>query len=95
MRKTVLVAGASGVVGVAAVRHFSSLPDVDVIALSRRKPHDRIAARWLFVDLRDRSASQSHAQEFARVTHLVYAALFESPTSSLVGERPIRSPPTP
>ncbi len=79
MRKTVLVAGASGVVGVAAVRHFSSLPEVDVIALSRRKPHDRIAARWLSVDLRDRSASQSHAQEFARVTHLVYAALFEKP----------------
>jgi nucleoside-diphosphate-sugar epimerase len=79
MGKTVLVAGASGVVGFAAAKHFSSLPNVDVIALSRREPHDGIAARRLPVDLSDRSATQAHAHEFARVTHLVYAALFEKP----------------
>ena len=79
MRKTVLVAGASGVVGFAAVKHFSSLPDVNVIALSRRKPHDETGARWLSVDLRDGSATQMHTRELAQVTHLVYAALFEKP----------------
>lgn len=33
---TLLVVGASGVVGAAAVAHFAVLPNWDVIALSRR-----------------------------------------------------------
>ena len=32
----ILIAGASGVVGAAAVEHFASLPDWQVVALSRR-----------------------------------------------------------
>ena len=35
-KHTMLVAGASGVVGTAAVEHFARLPDWNVIALSRR-----------------------------------------------------------
>ena len=37
-RKQVLIAGASGLVGYAAMRYFGSNPDCDVIALSRRAP---------------------------------------------------------
>jgi len=36
--RTVLVAGASGLVGFAAARHFARLPDWKVIAVSRRLP---------------------------------------------------------
>ena len=37
-RKTVLVAGATGLVGYAALKHFVQAPDTDVIAVSRRVP---------------------------------------------------------
>src|SRR3981189_218566 len=46
-RKQVLIAGASGLVGYAAMRHFGADPDCDVIALSRRGPHDTHGARFL------------------------------------------------
>ena len=36
--KKVVVAGATGLVGNAALRHFGSLGGSEVIALSRRKP---------------------------------------------------------
>jgi len=35
-KHTILIAGASGVVGAAAVEHFAALPDWQVLALSRR-----------------------------------------------------------
>ena len=35
---TVLIVGASGVIGAAAIEHFASLPDWKVIGLSRRRP---------------------------------------------------------
>ena len=38
--KTVLVAGATGLVGYAALKHFTQAPDIDVIAVSRRRHHD-------------------------------------------------------
>ena len=35
---TLLVAGASGLIGQAALEHFSHRPGWDVLALSRRRP---------------------------------------------------------
>ena len=35
-KHTILIAGASGVVGAAATEHFAALPDWEVLALSRR-----------------------------------------------------------
>jgi NAD dependent epimerase/dehydratase family len=40
-KRTVLVAGASGLVGSAAVRHFAQLPDWEVIGVSRRPPRSQ------------------------------------------------------
>jgi nucleoside-diphosphate-sugar epimerase len=78
--KTVLVAGASGVVGTAAVERF--LEDgADVIAVSRRIPEvssDR-PFRHLPVDLRDADACRAVASELGDVTHVVYAAVHEMP----------------
>ena len=55
-RKQVLIAGASGLVGYAAMKHFGADPDCDVIALSRRTPDDKHGARFLPLDLTDAAA---------------------------------------
>ena len=46
-RKTVLVAGATGLVGYAALKHFANAPATDVISLSRRPVPEIAAARHL------------------------------------------------
>ena len=77
--KKVLVAGATGLVGYAAMKHFASEPSCEVIAVSRRQPDETFGARWLPLDLTDAAACTKLAPEFAGVTHLVYAALHERP----------------
>ena len=77
--KKVLVAGATGLVGHAAMKHFAAEPGCEVIALSRRRPAETHGARWLPLDLNDAAACAALAPEFAGVTHLVYAALYERP----------------
>jgi nucleoside-diphosphate-sugar epimerase len=77
--KCVLVAGATGLVGYAAMKHFARLPGVRVIALSRRQPDETFGARWLPLDLTDAAACAAAAGELGQVTHLVYAALYERP----------------
>lgn len=77
MTGKVLIAGASGIVGGAAVRHFDSLPDWDVVALSRRPPDYPFKGTHLSVDLTDREACEAAVDRLGDITHLVYAALFE------------------
>lgn len=78
-RKTVLIAGATGLVGYAAMKHFSALADCDVIALSRREPDEIFGARFISLDLTDAGRCAAVAAELGAVTHLVYAALYERP----------------
>jgi nucleoside-diphosphate-sugar epimerase len=78
-RKTVLVAGATGLVGYAALKHFAAQPDTEIIAVSRRPPPEVPSARHLALDLTDAAACESAVQALRGVTHLVYAALFELP----------------
>ncbi len=78
-RKTVLVAGATGLVGYAALKHFAAESGTAVIALSRRPPPDVPSARHLPLDLTDAAACEAAAEALRDVTHLVYAALFEMP----------------
>ena len=77
--RKVLIAGATGLVGYAAMKHFASAPGCEVIAVSRRCPDETFGARWLPLDLTDAQACARLAPEFAGVTHLVYAALYERP----------------
>jgi nucleoside-diphosphate-sugar epimerase len=79
MRRTVLIAGATGLVGYAALKHFAADPDNEVIALSRRRPADLHGARFIPADLTDRPRCRELADTLRHVTHLVYAALFELP----------------
>jgi nucleoside-diphosphate-sugar epimerase len=77
--KKILIAGATGLVGYAAMKHFARDGRCEVIALSRRRPDETYGARWLPLDLGDAAACAALAPEFAGVTHLVYAALHERP----------------
>ena len=73
---TVLVLGALGLLGRAAVQRFSAR-GWDVIGVARRAPDFDSAARFVSLDLQDRDACRRHAPQFAGVTHAVYAALYE------------------
>ncbi|RBY80916.1 short-chain dehydrogenase [Geodermatophilus sp. TF02-6] len=80
MAGTVLVAGASGLVGAACVDRFLA-DGWDVVAVSRRRPEvdsDR-PFEHLAVDLRDEAATRTAVAGLAGVTHLVYAAVYEKP----------------
>ena len=75
----VVVAGASGLVGHAAIQQFASMSGWDVIGVSRRVPHDLPGATVLSVDLLDPAACEQAFGGLGDVTHLVYAALQEDP----------------
>jgi nucleoside-diphosphate-sugar epimerase len=77
--KKVVVAGATGLVGNAALRHFGTSGGYEVIALSRRKPRDLHGARHLALDLTDAAQCARSALHLQGATHLVYAALYEAP----------------
>ncbi len=77
--KTVLVAGATGLVGHAAMQHFSGELGTEVIAVSRRRPDELFGARHVSVDLTDRARSAEVFGAMGAVTHVVYAALYEKP----------------
>ena len=79
VNKKVVVAGATGLVGSAALRHFGSAGDCEVVALSRRRPRRLHGARHLAVDLTDPDQCRRAAEEIRGATHLVYAALYEAP----------------
>lgn len=72
---TVLIAGATGLVGYAALKHFG----FRAIAVSRRVPADLHGARHMALDLTDADACRAAAASWRHVTHLVYAALYELP----------------
>jgi nucleoside-diphosphate-sugar epimerase len=77
--KKVVVAGATGLVGNAVLRHFNSSGGCELIALSRRKPRDLHGARHVAIDLTDAAQCARSAPQLQGATHLVYAALYEAP----------------
>src|SRR5260370_15136958 len=77
--KKVVVAGATGLVGNAALRHFGSSGGCEVIALSSRKTGELYAAGAVAMDLKDAAQCAGGAPLLRNATHLVYAALYERP----------------
>jgi len=75
----ILIAGAGGVVGAAAVEHFAALPDWQVSALSRRCLSLPDGVQHIAADLTDAAACRDAATRLADTTHLLYAALYEKP----------------
>ncbi len=80
MPGTVLIAGASGLVGSAAAIAFMDA-GWDVVALSRRQPEllEGRSYRHLPLDLQDPGACKAAAAELTGVTHVVYTAVYELP----------------
>ncbi len=78
-KKRVLVAGATGMVGRAAVQHLSDSGDWDVVAISRRKPDYPTNAQFVSVDLTDAKQCAERIGSLGAFTHVVYAALHEKP----------------
>jgi len=76
--RTVVVAGASGVIGLAATNRLVRR-GATVLALSRRAPFASGAAQHVPVDLADSNACRSFAAQHRDVTQLVYAAVKEAP----------------
>lgn len=80
MSNTVVIAGASGLVGTACVEAFLEA-GWEVIAVSRRKPEissDRPYTH-LAVDLQNSHECESALSALSHVTHVVYAAVDEKP----------------
>jgi nucleoside-diphosphate-sugar epimerase len=78
-KRKVLVAGASGLVGFAAVKHFAHLPDWEAVGVSRRLPPGLEGATLISVDLMDKARCADIFGQMRDVTHVVYAALYEKP----------------
>ncbi|MBM85238.1 MAG: hypothetical protein CMM47_04365 [Rhodospirillaceae bacterium] len=74
--RTLLVVGASGLLGRAAVEHFRDLPGWYVIGMSRRRC-DVEGVTHLEADLLHPETLEPHRPALASVTHILYAALFE------------------
>lgn len=85
MEKKILVVGASGLIGIAAVEAFLDA-GWDVVGLSRRKPElpSGRGAGFVPADLRDADAVRNALSGVAGITHVVYAALMEK-AEDLVG----------
>ena len=75
--RRILIVGATGLVGAAAVRHFASTPGWRVTGLSRRKPIGRGEIAHLAVDLTDSSGCRKAFAKAGPFTHVLYAALQE------------------
>ena len=89
MRK-ILIAGARGLVGRAALEHFEARPGWSAIGAARRAPDFPTRADWVCVDLRDRSECERELGALRGVTHLVYAALYEGASLADGWRDPVR-----
>src|SRR5215472_385874 len=80
IKKTALVAGATGVVGRNLLRRLVSDPDWDVIAVSRRKPDVEGEYRHIAADLLDPTDAEARLGGLSEVTHIFFSAYIEKPT---------------
>src|SRR5262249_888776 len=76
----VLVTGASGLLGVAAIEKFLSA-GWEVVGVSRRRPEVPSGGdvEFLSVDLRDEKAARAAFEPLTDITHIAYTALHEKP----------------
>src|SRR5262249_46632357 len=77
MKHHILIVGSTGLVGTAAVEHFSALPEWEVTTIARRKLPIAADVRQLQVDLADARCCAVNLESLQTVTHVLYAALYE------------------
>jgi nucleoside-diphosphate-sugar epimerase len=78
-RKTVLVAGAQGVIGRAAAEHFSKDAGTTVYGISRRPVEGLDNVRAITADLLDPADTAKKLARLSDVTHVVFGAYVEKP----------------
>lgn len=78
MDEHVLITGASGLVGRAAMQHFAQ-KGVKTTAVSRRPPLHDYGATYRSVDLGDAAACEEAFGDLSDVTQVVFAAVYEEP----------------
>jgi len=78
---TVLIVGATGVIGEASLARFAASKDWNAIALSRREPEPVAGGNFQHypLDLRDAAACRDLCKQLTKVTHVIYAAVSEQP----------------
>lgn len=76
-KKKIMIVGALGAVGRSALEHFESLPEWEIVGVSRRTPDFETRAEWVSVDLRDNADCATKFSQIAGVTHIAYAAVYE------------------
>ena len=81
-KKTAVVVGALGVIGRYIVDRLASLPDWQVIGLSRRQGVDRERVRYISVDLLDAHEARHRLIELGDATHVFYSAFQASGTQA-------------
>lgn len=77
MGGTVLVVGALGVVGRAALEYYAAQSDWRVIGLARRPRPQDMRVKWISADLKDGQALRAALSDIGPVSHVVYTALHE------------------
>jgi nucleoside-diphosphate-sugar epimerase len=75
--KTVIVAGAGGVIGRGVLAHFDSTRELELIGVSRRPFEFSTRARHLPIDLSDRAACEGLLSQLSGATHIVFSAYQE------------------
>ena len=73
----ILIVGATGLAGAAAIRHFSALPGWAVTGLSRRPLSTGGNVAHIAVDLTDEAACRKAFANAQPFTHVLYGALYE------------------
>ncbi|GLX69789.1 SDR family oxidoreductase [Paenibacillus glycanilyticus] len=78
--KTALVVGANGVIGRNLIEYIKTLPEWNIIGLSRRGGEDSGRTRYIAVDLLDEEDTREKLRSLTGVTHIFYAAYQDRPT---------------
>lgn len=77
---TALVVGANGVIGRNLIDYLQTLPEWEIIGLSRRGGEDSGRTRYIAVDLLDEEDTREKLSSLTAVTHIFYAAYQDRPT---------------
>jgi len=79
-RYTALVIGAGGVIGRNLIDYLMTLPEWNVIGVSRRGGEDAPRLRYISADLLNEADTHDKLGHLATVTHIFYAAYQDRPT---------------
>lgn len=78
--KTALVIGANGVIGRNLIEYLMTLPEWDIIGVSRRGGGDSRQVRYVAIDLLNEEDAREKLGNLSEVTHIFYAAYQDRPT---------------